>query len=633
MKKTRIKCPTLIIMAFLLFLLSGCNNTEPIQVSIPVTVETNQQTSDNLRTDFTFKVTIEPVEADFPMPPDEVMVFDDLEGEFYFGEIEFTQPGIFHYRIRQEAVAGFDEHDSLIELELDTHIFYIAITVEAEEGELTADVEMVNGEADVQFSNQTTYTFLGTWTAGFGNSINGFRQVREFEFEPERVFGLPGGSFRQGHEQGRVWEINENGNLLLEQQPGWETRDDVDLEINMEINGNQLILTDASGYTRHWWREGAQEGREEAPFIGVWDFGHGYRLNSNRDTGRTYQIEFLVDGSVAFRRGNVNIQDHRAYWEWDGNDQLKIEWHGWRRGLFTYTVEMSDNRLSMISTDGATGVWWRENTAFEPDQDWLIVDYLALFELDEKELITDNTVIFGEEFEFVIYDIESTVNSNDSGTYDWYFIVVVKRNGAVIDVIRHENTNEWITIYNLVTEYDLNFDGKNDVIFPPSFGRSHTVFLQHEDGLREVDEFPEGFFLHFDDERQLLMFNWFTGNGSHQQWQVWAFYQWVSNELVLVEELAFTQHYTQRRVWRERRLVDDHNGYWQEIELCILNNGFDGLWHDGGEICYGEYRGSWRGHHQDIEHWDGTYDSEFYQRLFGEDAYWDNRRNLRLFEG
>jgi len=123
---------------------------------------------------------------------------------------------------------------------------------------------------------------------------------------------------------------------------------------------------------------------------------------------------------------------------------------------------------------------------------------------------------------------------------------------------------------------------------------------------------------------QLLLFvHPYVGN-SHVRWYNRYLYTWVDNNLVLVEQLDLNQFYGRHRVWRERRLI---NGYWQESELCFLyddNYTYDGRWRYG-EFCesylripgvFGEY-----------EYWDGIYDPDFYQRLFGE-AYWNVGRGF-----
>ena len=79
-------------------------------------------------------------------------------------------------------------------------------------------------------------------------------------------------------------------------------------------------------------------------------------------------------------------------------------------------------------------------------------------------------------------------------------------------------------------------------------------------------------------------------------------------------------------IWEEGRFI---NGQWQESALCVLNGRipYDGLW-EYGEFCSGYLR---RSYCSEYEHWDGTYDPVFYQRIFGDDAYWDLRWNLRPF--
>lgn len=627
---------------------------EPTHVNIPVRIEINHQVNATSINGYPFHVIIEPVYNDsdmndsdrvVPMPSNNVMVLDDPEDDqLSFDEIEFTQPGVFGYRIRQEALDVTEVNESVVEFELDETVFYVTVTVELYQGELITDVEVMrigenleelaNRDSDFEllFFNQTQYAFLGTWVDGFGDDLNGFRRTSQIVFYQDTVHR----PLETQLWNSRLWELTETGDLRLAGDHGERVVEvfapgagEEFLDFNIELNGDQLILTDESGNTRSWWREGYQVSRESLPFVGVWKFGHGYR--SNRLDGRLQQIEFLTDGSMI-----VNDQENGTYrwfsWEWDENDQLHIEWRGGLgiSDVVTYTIETDGDILNITNIDGNAGTWWREDAVSEMEEDWIITDYLDLFELDENDQIVDNVVISGDQFDFVIYDIESTIYSNERGIKDWYFIVIVKRDGEVFEVIRREGSSEWITIYSLVAEYDFNFDGRNDVFFPP---HSHnqslplTLFLNLDDRLWEVDEFParDTWGLYFDDERQLLLFRGFSANGSHAQWHDWSFYTWVGNELILVEQLSLTQFYRRRRIWSERRLV---NGYWQESELCFLNDDIYELEWRYGEFCHGYYPRSFG----EYEYWDGSHDREFYQRLFGDDAYWDLRWDLRPFD-
>lgn len=361
-------------------------------------------------------------------------------------------------------------------------------------------------------------------------------------------------------------------------------------------------------------------------FIGVWEFKHGYRLNM--PGGRLRQIEFLADGSLLVDGWEIGIHG-RFSWEWNGNDQLYIEWQS---GILMNTIEIDGDILRIINEDDNAGIWRRENSSLEMDQDWIIADYLNLFELEEGNRIVDNTVILGDQLDIIIYDIESTIYSDERGVKDWYFIVIVKRDEEVLDVIRHEEASQLINIYNLVIEYDFNFDGENDIVFLRSC-QPGRVFLNLENRLWEIENFPCRYSARFDtinvyfyDERQLILIRTLFGNGSHGSWTRWYLYSFNVNELVLVEQLSLTTIYQHRRIWEEGRFVD---GQWQESALSFQNarTPFDGLW-EYGEFCYGYLC---RRDGGEYEYWDGGYDVVLYERIFGADAHWDLRRNARPF--
>ena len=90
-----------------LFLLFGCSNYDPVAVSIPFSVEIDLLEEEGLIFEPQFRFVLEAVEVEddrvIPLPETAVIMVDSDESTILeFSEIEFTESGVFEYRVFQE---------------------------------------------------------------------------------------------------------------------------------------------------------------------------------------------------------------------------------------------------------------------------------------------------------------------------------------------------------------------------------------------------------------------------------------------------------------------------------------------------------------------------------------------------
>ena len=461
--------------------------------------------------------------------------------------------------------------------------------------------------------------FLGVWDYGFGNHLTLLNVSRRIEF-------LADGTViywtTSTHDRESTWELNEDGEIVIE---GFSLDDDV---FGFERAGDQLTLNDASGNRRTWQREGTRESREHLSFLGVWEYGHGHRLEHpdpeirRHRQNRPQGIRISEDQLFFLDNQSEEGSSTGFFWDLDEHNRLMLD----NQGAFgTFKVEVIGDVLVITDENGNTGTWFEEGVDFEDHQAWIITDYLDLFEVDKGYRIVRNREITGDQFDFVIYDLESTEAREGSWwrVNDWYFIVVMKQGDEVLEVIRHEVTGPSVTIDDVVIEVDLTFNGQQDVLlfsgyhygvatgnqYSPSF-RHYEMFLQREDGLEHIPSFANICSPHLDVENRRLMA---SGRRVRATWGIHEgrsggcttgsrVYAFMNQEWNMVGELIIEP-------WgahRERLLIGDR---WQERELCVR------IGHEDEENVFCE------GYGQD--------DFILYERIFGEHPYW----HLRHFHG
>jgi len=463
-----------------------------------------------------------------------------------------------------------------------------------------SEQSLIKGYIEVDFSQiikeitSPERHILGVWEYGFG-VLSPYLSARSIEFLEDGIY--------IANTIERTWELNEDGQLVME---CWFMPDDSVVVLDVEVEDDRLILRDVSGNTRSWRRPGTQVILEDLDFLGVWEFEHGATLDDVFvGGGSPLRIEFFADGSV--RAGEYS----ERYWELDENGNLVIEaWGSLRR----FIIDVDGNRMMVEDDQGYVGFWMYENTREEGDQHWLIMDYLGYFDIEEGYHIVNNLEVLGDQFDFVIYDLRS-IEENERGFIDWYFMVVVKQDDMVLDVLHHPAyPPAQPGIHRIVVEVDINFDGLNDVLlFQGHIGnaawRNYFAWLQTDNGLEEV-ALPGNPWL--DRAREVVL----SAGRSGAAWHAWREDIWIDNQLMTVAELErdaweigvapedLREGYRLVR-YTERLLVD---GQWQVRELCVYHHMVDfGFWH-GHEVC-------------DID----NYDAILYDRLFGENPYWDQR--------
>ena len=461
------------------------------------------------------------------------------------------------------------------------------------------------------------FLFLGVWEYGIGHQLPRFHRARGVEFLRDGT--VYHWSDSREFETNSTWELNEAGEMIVKFS-------DTDATFRVETSGERLILTDEEENARTWWREGSRENSDDdLEFLGIWEYVHGHRLvhpdaavrNQTSNTNRSHGIEFLEDRLYFIDREGERQHDSH-FWDFDEEGYLLLEEGS--NTMRTLSIETSGDTLVITDEEGNTGTWFRVDTDFEDNQDWIITDYLDHFDIDDGYRIVHNVETTGDQFDFIIYDLESETAREDTWRMnDWYFIVVVKQGNDVLDVLRHDVHSSSVTVNDLVIEADLTFNGQNDLVLfsgyqfgvPDSQAgysfRQYELFLQRGGGLEHVPSFANICSPYLDRENERLMalgrmvrspFNQ-DERGCVPGTRV---YEFISNEWNMVGEL-FTEAGGLRR---ERLLVD---GVWQERELCMRVTFEED--DESRELC--------EDHNED--------DIILYERIFGENPFW--RRDLQ----
>jgi len=606
----------LILMGIALVALTGCLSTaeeafeedfeeefESITSIIPFRLETELANNIELEDEVWFEFILEPVESEVetvvPMFENTVVSTATMRNStFDFGEVEFRESGVFEYRVFQGVSEETGEGSEIGAWLIDDSVFYVRFTVSEYEDELVVDVQMTrefDGESEealeIVFVNRYEVAFLGVWEYGFGrNSL----LARSVEFLDN---GVVLNASANDQEWERLWEINENGQLVV-----IDDVNDSQAVVMIELFENRLRLTDEEGRIGTWYQEGTREYRDDLTFLGVWEYGHGRRLFEDSEDfvflNRMQGLEFHENGILQLLDNQGPLTRWSLLWELNETGQLVIG-----GGFEDFIIEVNEQSLTIIDETGEIGVWYRAGS--EHEQDWIIMDYLDYFEIEAGYRIVRNAEILGDQFDFVVYDLESINIGDEERWRSWHFVVVVKRNGEVFGVTRNESYSLATTVYDVVREVDLNFDGQNDILLSRGirmymsctrFNLYHA-FLQLDDQLVYMPSFSNicSPSFDFDRENQRILAARMVDGTCHHDGRM--MYELIGHEWVLTGDLIIRNMVEDRRYITERLMV---NGQWQEWELCYKRRTSDGF-----ELC------------EDTEE-----QALLYERIYGEDSFW-----------
>lgn len=176
------------------------------------------------------------------------------------------------------------------------------------------------------------------------------------------------------------------------------------------------------------------------------------------------------------------------------------------------------------------------------------VEYTSAFDkyeqyitVDEGYEISDFNGLTGEEFTYIVYEIQSVDEENKK-----YWQAVVTKEDSVVTVIRQDmedGAGPWPSTVDLISEIDVNFDGRNDVlVYIGSFGAqgasAHRCFLQNEDGtLYESESFPV-YNVAVSDTFHAIRTTWRNHAAEHEE----IYYEYKNGEFVPVQKIIFTPH-------------------------------------------------------------------------------------------
>ena len=418
--------------------------------------------------------------------------------------------------------------------------------------------------------------FLGAWEYGLGDVLTCFRHSHIIEFSPDRTLAYERGDT---HPTSNIsWELDYNGVLLMECSGSV-------VQFDMEIDENILMISDAFDNLRTWRRVGTDESRytpNPEVFLGSWEYGHGHRLPILENPE---SIEFLPNGSV------YGVANHIMPWQLNDAGSLVMG-----EQAVELTIEVEDDVLTIMDVLGNTRTWLREGTGTSEGRHWLVEDYLDYFTVAEDYQIVDSISFIGNQLDFVVYRL-ALIGEDRASDY----VIIVKQQEEVIDVLHHYSWNAGI---HFVYEVDLNGDGQKDVLLlrgrdGNSAFRTYSAFLQSDNGLVEVSDFRLIRNPRICPTSRHLLASWRDTCCIHG----WEVYTFDGNEVVKTKQLVRNAHNHGRVLWTERLLID---GQWQEHEVCMITDDEinDEL---SDELCPNDY------------------DPILYERIFGEDAYWNHR--------
>ena len=420
----------------------------------------------------------------------------------------------------------------------------------------------------------TDLAFFGAWEYGLGDALACFRHTHIVDFSSDGTLI----AYERGDSpttNSMSWELGDGGVLLMD--CSWSV-----LEFTVEVDGNILTITDAEDNVRSWRRVGNEETRAMPNpdfMLGAWEYGHGHRL---AEVGIPETLEFSPDGSV------YGVTFRSVPWQLNEAGKLIMGIHATE-----LMIEVEDDVLTIMDELGNTRTWLRAGTGTSEGRHWLIEDYLGYFTVEEGYEVVDNISFLGHQLDFVVYRL-----APDGEEWGPDYVIIVKRYGEVIDVLRHHSWNAGI---NHVIEVDLNGDGQKDVLlFHGAQGNSawgqYSAFLQTDWGMIEVPEFNQIRNPRICPTSGHLLASWRDTCCIHG----WEVYTFIGNEVVMTEQLVRNAHgHGDRELWTERLLID---GHWQEREVCFTD---DEEW--GDTLCPNDN------------------DPILYERIFGENAYWNHR--------
>ena len=649
---------------------------EPVSATIAFRVELELPDHISLMGDTSFEFYLEAVEGEVEMvvPMPLTYVEADASGMFDFGEIEFSEVGVFEYRIFQ-VDRGEVQDGNLVQWVVDESVFDVIVTVEVVDRELVADVAIrFDGTVvrEAVFVNTNQVTFLGEWEHGIGDV---WEEAHSQRRRPNEFVFKSGGNVdisRRGSSDpnSAEWSLTEAGQLLLDGEV-----------FEIELSDDRLILMDEAGARRLFRSRGTRSNEEADVLIGEWQYGYGDDLEglyNHREDRGPREIEFLPDG------GFHRFRDDRyssLVWDLDENGDLLVEAGA---ELLTFEFDVTNDVLTLNDRAGNVRSWLREGVESDEYRQWLITDYLEYFDVPEGYRLLDNMWISGDEFNVVIYELALEGASCDHDEfYERFstaceeseerdsdvsvivnvqnFVIVVKRDDVVFDVIEHETIRvrgrmsgglvaRHVNMEELVTEVDLDFDDRNDLLILSHDSASnmmydaYVAYLQRDDGFEQASfigrnwetgeeqrEDPSCYFTRYimnpaiDLENQLVLSEW-------RHWSItpsWTAFSFIDEEFVasahllldnrwwtlaepdeIPEEYRGGTGWGDAQRWTERVWLGDT---WQDRELCTLPGGEQGRWGVRGfcEIIDG-FAVITDGH-----------DEELYQRIFGENVFWD----------
>jgi len=176
------------------------------------------------------------------------------------------------------------------------------------------------------------------------------------------------------------------------------------------------------------------------------------------------------------------------------------------------------------------------------------VEYTSAFDKYEQYItveegyeISDFNGLTGEEFTYIVYEMQSVDEENQK-----YWQAVVTKEDSVVTVIRQDiedGAGPWPSTVDLISEIDVNFDGRNDVlVYIGSFGAqgasAHRCFLQNEDGtLYESESFPV-YNIAVSDTFHAIRTTWRNHAAEHEE----IYYEYKNGKFVPVQKIIFTPH-------------------------------------------------------------------------------------------
>jgi len=197
-------------------------------------------------------------------------------------------------------------------------------------------------------------------------------------------------------------------------------------------------------------------------------------------------------------------------------------------------------------------------------------EYLKYIAIEDGYSITGYAETIGEEYKYYVYAIENL--EVDRAVY-WE--VIVLKDDKVISVLRQdlaEYSEAFPSASMLVLERDVNFDGKNDVLFRLGhFGSAiaYSCYLQDDGNFIECPSFAEIPNPAVDDEGKMIL-------GSVRNSAVsntYSIYHFVDGEYIqterLTQDLINTENKEAITTWTEETFI---NGQWELREYLTDEN-------------------------------------------------------------